>query len=80
MIHRFLFPAVYIYLAYQEFTVGLGWVNSVLLIGLIPYYWVVRKQMKRNEGVNEKKMKAEINEEIDRYLLEVRRKMNRRNV
>ncbi len=80
MIHRFLFPAIYIYLAYQEFTVGLGWVNSVLLVGLIPYYWVVRKQMKRNEEVTEKKMKAEINEEIDRYLLEVRRKMNRRNV
>ena len=80
MIHRYLFPAIYIYLAYQEFTVGLGWVNSVLLVGLIPYYWVVRKQKKRNEEVNEKIIKAEINEEIDRYLMEVRRKLNRRNV
>lgn len=76
-----LFILIYIYLIYEEVMVGgLGWVNSALLVGLPFYYWIIRRQVKRNAGSSEKVVKAEINGEIDRYLLTIRRKVNRRNI
>jgi hypothetical protein len=76
-----LFILIYIYLIYEEVIVGgLGWINSALLVGLPFYYWIIRRQVKRNAGSSEKVVKAEINGEIERYLLTIRRKVNRRNI
>lgn len=77
---RFLFPALYIYLIIQEVTVGLGWVSWLLLVIAPIYYWMVKKQIKRSAAEEEKIAKAEINAELDKYLLGVQRKLNRRNI
>ena len=53
----------------------------IILLAMAPYYWLVRKQVKHHSEISVKQMRAEINAEIDKYLLpKWRRKLNRRNI